>query len=332
MVSKIKGPPAENIVTLLACYTWRNEMHFVFPYIETDLLRLLRHEPVNDGPPCFNNQALPENKLWKEIVGVAHALSAIHTGMKNPFERIHGEGKVFACHFDLKPANILVTSDGKLKIGDFGHSHIQIVDPKGKPKVMYRGGDPKYAAPESRLPLEQSEAWFQPHDDGAAPALKYDVWSLACIMTEVLVYLLNRQNPEEHPLARFDESLADKNQSLFSGRFFDQNGLKTCVRGAIEGLEDKFSSGSALRQYMSNIVALLLAMFQHHNDKRISSGGVLRELVSAEAAYEESRGFDALAFEMRQHPVPADNAFKEIGWIPALPGNLSSEPVSFAKM
>ncbi|KAJ4326752.1 hypothetical protein N0V84_002872 [Fusarium piperis] len=333
MVSNIDNPAAENIVTLLTCYTWRNEMHFVFPYIETDLYRLLRQEPVNDASPWFNNQALPENSLWKEMVGIASALSVIHTGLRNPFKRVHGGGRVFACHFDLKPANILVTADGKLKIGDFGRSHIQIVDPQGVLEIEYRGGDPKYAAPESQNEMQQINEGHGPHLDGGAPALKYDVWSLACIMTEVLIYLLNRQTPGEtpadNPLLRFDRSLA---QAEFNGRFFDQQGVKESVTTTIEAFQERFSTDSPASQYMSKIVDLLSGMFRYHNHERISSQEVVVQLHDAETAYKDSRDTDKLAFEVRQHSAPADDDFREIGWVPALQGDGNREPVSFDKM
>ncbi|KAM0441280.1 hypothetical protein ACHAPT_000589 [Fusarium lateritium] len=335
MVSNIDNPAAVNIITLLTCYTWRNEMHFVFPYIETDLSRLLREEPVNGASLGFDSQTLPENKLWKEMVGVASALEVIHTGLRNPFEGV--DGRVVACHFDLKPGNIFVTTDGKLKIGDFGHSSIQIVAPQNKPKVMYKGGDPKYAAPESRLPLEETEASFEPLGDRAAPVLKYDVWSLACIMTEVLIYLLNRQTPggvpTENPVVRFDRSLNQRTQTEFNGRFFDQKGVKECVTKTVEAFEGRFSAGSPANKYMSKIIDLLSDMFQYHNRDRISSNDVVGRLTEAEKAFKDSRDLDDLAFEIRQESAPAEYGFKEIGWVPALPPGANSEvPIPFDEM
>ncbi|KAJ4195413.1 hypothetical protein NW767_009733 [Fusarium falciforme] len=334
MVSRMESSDAKNIVTLLTCYTWRNEMHFVFPYIETDLSRLLRQEAMNTTSPWFKDQALPENKLWKEMVGVACALSAIHTKIRNPFERV--PGRVFACHFDLKPANILVTADGKLKIGDFGHSHIQVVAPEGQPKIQYRGGDPRYAAPESQWETDQTDEWLEPHEDGGAPALKYDVWSLACIMTEVLIYLLNRQTsggtPTGSPLVRFNESLARSPQVDFNGRFFDQNGVKECVSTTIEAFQDRFSAECAAGQYMTKIIDLLFGMFQYKSHQRISSRNVANELKDAGDVYEESRDPDDLAFAVRQHRAPANKDFEEIGWVPAQSGGGNREPISFEKM
>ncbi|RSL66870.1 hypothetical protein CEP53_003198 [Fusarium sp. AF-6] len=335
MVSNINNEAAVNIITLLSCYTWRNEMHFVFPYVETDLFRLLREEPANGASPRFDDQPLPENELWKEMIGVASALEVIHTRLINPFKGVRG--RVFACHFDLKPANILVTSDGKLKIGDFGHSSIQIVAPQGKPKVMYRGGDPKYAAPETRLPSEETETWFEPHRDWDVPALKYDVWSLACITTEVLIYILNRQPPggahTKNPVARFDRSLEQGTQTEFKGRFFDHEGVKGCVTTIIEAFKDRFSAGTPASKYMSKIIDLLSDMFEYHNQDRISSSDVVARLAEADKEYKDSRDPNDLAFVIKQKSAPAEDGFKEIGWVPDPPPRDNSEvPVSFAEM
>lgn len=334
MVSRMERSDAKNIVTLLTCYTWRNEMHFVFPYIESDLSKLLRQESMNSTSPWLRDQALPENKLWTEMVGVASALSAIHTKIRNPFERV--PGRVFACHFDLKPANILVTAKGKLKIGDFGHSHIQIVAAEGQPKIHYNGGDPRYAAPESQWETVQTDEWLEPHKDGGAPALKYDVWSLACIMTEVLIYLLNRQTsggtPTENPLDRFNESLAQSTQTDFNNRFFDQNGVKQCVSTTIVAFQERFSAECAAGQYMEKIIVLLLGMFQYQSQQRFSSRKVAYGLEKAGDAYEESRDTDPLGFALRQRRAPAMKDFKEIGWVPTQSGGSNREIISFEKM
>ncbi|KAM6516860.1 hypothetical protein FSOLCH5_007803 [Fusarium solani] len=330
MVSRLDTPATDNIVTLLTCYNWRDEMHFVFPYIETDLKRLLdgNLDSMDTMASLFHNsQELPENKLWNEMVGVTQALKAIHTEMKNPFEDDQGEERVLACHFDLKPANILITGDGKLKIGDFGHSHIQIVKIGETAEVDYRGGDPMYAAPESQLPIEQTQEFLQLGEDGNAPAIKYDVWSLACIMVEVLVRLLSPQR-SQLPLKRFREKLAEcQRGGLYKCQFFNEHGVKNCVREAIAGLRDEGLAESAINQYMSAIRSLLLDMFQHDNNSRPSSQDVLFRLHEAGANYQERVVSNDLALRLKRESLMQDRTFAEIGWT-----NQSGQLVSFIEM
>src|SRR6478735_6109619 len=133
MVSRINDAVSENIITLMACYKWKESMHFLFPCVEADLSDLLRNNNSRCPPHLREKlkagEALLDHWLWQQMEGVSRALSAFHTQMENPFKDV--KGKVIALHFDLKPANILVTSgsDGvTLKITDFGQSIIQIID------------------------------------------------------------------------------------------------------------------------------------------------------------------------------------------------------------
>ncbi|RSM09323.1 hypothetical protein CEP52_004217 [Fusarium oligoseptatum] len=329
MVSRLDKPATDNIVTLLTCYNWGDEMHFVFPYIETDLKRLLDGDLDNTNivASLFHIQELPENKLWLEIVGVAQALKAMHTEMKNPFEDDPGEGKVLACHFDLKPANILVTGDGKLKIGDFGHSHIQVVKTGDTAEVDYRGGDPVYAAPESLLRTEQTQEFPQPGGDGNAPAIKYDVWSLACIMIEVLIRLLSPQR-SQLPLEEFRKKLAEfQRGGRYKHQFFNEDGVKSCVIEAISGLKYDEPAESAINQYISTIKVLLLDMFRHDNRSSPSSQDVLFRLREARADYRERVAPEDLGLRLKRESFMPDQTFREIGWT-----NQDGELVSFVDM
>lgn len=55
-------------------------------------------------------------------------------------------------HLDLKPANVLMTDSGRLKLGDFGlllQFKQKIAAPlEGKVKEDVQEGDPRYMAPE----------------------------------------------------------------------------------------------------------------------------------------------------------------------------------------
>uniref|UniRef100_A0A3Q3BEW9 non-specific serine/threonine protein kinase n=1 Tax=Kryptolebias marmoratus TaxID=37003 RepID=A0A3Q3BEW9_KRYMA len=81
-----------------------------------------------------------ENKLpaWAYLCDLLSALQHLHS---------HG-----FVHLDLKPANVLITSSGRLKLGDFGLllelKQTSTEHLKGKIKEDAQEGDPRYMAPE----------------------------------------------------------------------------------------------------------------------------------------------------------------------------------------
>ncbi|KAF5003357.1 hypothetical protein FDECE_10087 [Fusarium decemcellulare] len=309
MVSQIQRPAADNIVTLLTCYTWQGQWHFVFPYIETDLACLLRGDVLLQGlsPHLRDDEFLPDNWLWKQMLGVCRALAVMHTGMRNPFG--HMTGQVIMFHFDLKPANILVTADGTLKIADFGLSSITIVQQGQAQTAAYRQGDMRYVAPESRnTGTSDTLPGGEPGDIGVL--LNYDVWSLACIMTEVLVRLLSQAG---HP-NRVEGSATLPRE----GRFFNDNdgALKNCVRNLINGIKSMFREDPSYNTYMEAVGDLLLDMFNHDNSQRISSSTVLERLKQANANYDELRSYgrDDLALELLQSCRSEARYHREVGW------------------
>ncbi|WBW75573.1 M phase inhibitor protein kinase Wee1 [Schizosaccharomyces osmophilus] len=72
---------------------------------------------------------LDEFRVWKILVELALGLQYIHS--KNYI------------HLDLKPANVMITFEGTLKIGDFGMASVWPV-----PRGLEREGDCEYIAPE----------------------------------------------------------------------------------------------------------------------------------------------------------------------------------------
>ncbi|XP_029977421.1 membrane-associated tyrosine- and threonine-specific cdc2-inhibitory kinase [Sphaeramia orbicularis] len=102
-------------------------------YIQTELCStslLLHAENQPPGPD--------EPAAWDYLCDLLSALQHLHS---------HG-----FVHLDLKPANVLITASGRLKLGDFGlllEFKQNSTDPaEGKVKEDVQEGDPRYMAPE----------------------------------------------------------------------------------------------------------------------------------------------------------------------------------------
>lgn len=86
----------------------------------------------------YPNVSADEPTAWGYLCDLLSAL-----------EHLHSRGFV---HLDLKPANVLVTSSGRLKLGDFGLllelNHTTGDAAEGNVKDDMQEGDPRYMAPE----------------------------------------------------------------------------------------------------------------------------------------------------------------------------------------
>eukprot|EP01126_Amoeba_proteus_P030283 TRINITY_DN299_c0_g4_i2.p1 TRINITY_DN299_c0_g4~~TRINITY_DN299_c0_g4_i2.p1 ORF type:complete len:404 (-),score=66.64 TRINITY_DN299_c0_g4_i2:923-2134(-) len=89
-------------------------------------------------------------------------------------------------HHDLKPANVLVTSDWRCKIGDFGLAWLSTKD-EGFGTLS--GGSPLYESPESlqvRLKISTAEVYSE----------QSDVWSYSMVVWEIFQQKLIYSNAE----------------------------------------------------------------------------------------------------------------------------------------
>lgn len=191
------------------------------------------------------------------MIDVVSGLERIH----NP---VRGNNSIIGFHFDLKPSNILVTNQGVLKITDFGQALIKSVQENDQTYGIHRGGSPIYQAPEA---CASGPSTGSGDVDGKIDR-KYDVWSLACIMLEVLIFILDRgpEGVKEFEKRRRNEQVP--------GAFYSMTPvaqLKPCVQGMLCQYEGDASNAETGCHYLSNVVELLKQMFDIDHKNRPSS-------------------------------------------------------------
>ncbi|KAL9041395.1 MAG: hypothetical protein Q9214_004126 [Letrouitia sp. 1 TL-2023] len=158
-----------NVVELLGSYTYRGKHNFIFPFARGGTLADL----LKTGRPSILRS--DENMLLA-LAGLCSAVSATHhLFLENDSLNLIG------CHHDLKPQNILV--DGAVfLLSDFGVSRFKNYDEGSATNPKSAVGF--YIAPECG-DFGASE------DTDRTPIIgrSSDIWSLGCIMMEVLVYM-----------------------------------------------------------------------------------------------------------------------------------------------
>ena len=229
----------------------------------------------------------PTNWLWSQMIGVAEGLSVIHNPESDVFQRYGSRGVGF--HFDLKPANILITNKGELKISDFGLSLIKLVHPSSGSYGIYRGGAPRYQPPEVAPvldPLTSSSGLTLAGQSESKPEVvknNYDVWSYACISLEVAIYIFESDGVKS--LERFEE-LSTKEPP---GQAFHGNGkLKNCVVNAMHRLCGDDIAATKRHDFASwafGLTQLLNRMLSIEPIDRPSSREVVKELKELQGIY-----------------------------------------------
>lgn len=144
----------ESVLTLIDAWEANDHLYIMTMYCENGSLDTFLSERGN-----FSR--LDEWRVWKILVEITLGLRFIHN-----------EGYL---HLDIKPANIFITFEGTLKIGDFG-----MATKYPAPKGIEREGDREYIAPEV-LSRQQYDK----------PA---DIFSLGIMMLEIAANIVLPDN------------------------------------------------------------------------------------------------------------------------------------------
>ncbi len=141
----------ENVVELVDVYSLRGALHLVLEFLDSDLEMIIKTKSVVFSPADI--------KSW--LVMTLRGLHHIHAN--------------FILHRDLKPNNLLISSDGVLKIADFGLAR----DFGDAPDLVTKPLTVQvvtlwYRAPELLLAMS---------DYG--PGI--DIWAVGCIFAELML-------------------------------------------------------------------------------------------------------------------------------------------------
>ena len=259
------------------------------------------------------------------MIKVAEALSVIHNPQGNILRSAGGKGVGF--HFDLKPANILITDKGELKITDFGLSMIKRVAAGSSSYGIFRGGAPKYQPPEVSPLFNQADNVQYSALANCEPEItknSYDIWSFACILVETLIYLLEterncnlkafmnkleREGDQIPNTSRRCQKIVPSLGSLYfrltfrntlgSGQTFHQHKrLKDAVEEAIKRLyaDDAMSAKTyGFESWAHGVAALLKSMLNIDPRNRPSSPQVFVNLRELQKEYEKGQDDEVTA-------------------------------------
>ncbi|KAK8518260.1 hypothetical protein V6N12_017413 [Hibiscus sabdariffa] len=144
LLKELKDP---NIIELIDAFPHKGNLHLVFEFMETDLEAVIRDRNI------FLSPADIKSYIQMTLKGLAFC------------------HKKWVLHRDMKPNNLLIGSNGQLKLADFGLARI-------------------FGSPDRRFTHQVFARWYR------APELLFgtkqygsgvDVWAAACIFAELLL-------------------------------------------------------------------------------------------------------------------------------------------------
>ncbi|KAM0227713.1 hypothetical protein ACHAPO_011281 [Fusarium lateritium] len=304
ILSRFTESKNDNVIPLLTCYVWRDHVYLVFPYIETTLHDILHGARPDASLKVSETNPLPKNWLWQEMIRISNTLAFMHTGISIP---VAGQvTNVKVAHYDLKPDNVLVAGKN-LKLIDFGHCLLRLDNENGIERPQTTQGHPVYAPPETVGIMTE---WVGQHSQDVGD-LNYDVWSLACVMVEVLIHICDIKGPQEDktPIAQFEGAIKS---NPMNQRFYNENlTVKDCVKDILADIKRHFSNNEAHLSYVASVITLLHEMFDGNPCDRLSSPQVTKRLKAIGSEFKKTYKYDALATRVSKYQP---EGYVEVAW------------------
>ena len=288
IVRFLKDLANPNIAEVLFAFqeTHPPRLNLVFDFHPTDLQKILfpqldpksTFEPPEKTAERFSGSPL-DNWLWIGVLGVFDAVAAIHDPQNYTtsipqnasFTPVGG-------HFDIKPANIVIDTNGRFLLTDFGQAFFKKVKAGEESNFSIYPGTLDYRPPRSysrQKPQNARSNAIHSSTQGEWWSRDYDVWSLACIAVEVLTLIIHGTDA---PAAFYEERKNEDPQRL--GTFWSTvpsgGSLKDVLKDSVRRrLSDFQSHGDP---YLARVAEQVEKMFQFDRSKSVTVKSCHQEL------------------------------------------------------
>lgn len=287
----LQGLTHDHIIKLLATYEQEGIFHFLFPLANCSLEEAMRRDPTGFRDPESRESKKYIAWIIGQFQGIASGLAKIHVNSGNDSTKKrsvlgkelkpqfldpnveNGRQAGTGYHHDIKPHNILhfdALADtrkpppkyGILQIADFGIGKFHSLN-SGTGTGTFRG-TATYAAPESKIGSQISTE----DKKGTKPGLKlsrpYDIWSLGCVLMEVMVWLVfGRDGLKEFDDDRTGPERAMDSASVETNGFFhltESEGPQ--VRNAVSRWMNKLREDPRLNKHNGSSLPELLNLIE----------------------------------------------------------------------